>query len=243
MATDLSQPKNYTLNLTGRLRPGLTIEMAKSRLPVLSQRFNAIQPPDADFARELQIQKPTRFSLSDGPEDDGPVALIATLLMGMAGAVLLIASLNLANMLLARGTTRAKEIALRLALGASRWRIVRQLLAEGLLLAVVGGVVGLAVSVWCNNLLLHSLARMLGSMNFSFVADLSPSPAVLSVTFFFCLLATLLFSLLPALKATKADLVNDLKQQVAQFAREFGPVAIVDRFEDFVGFFEGVGFD
>jgi putative ABC transport system permease protein len=219
MLTDLAQPKNYTLNLTARLRPGLTIEMAKSRLSVLSQRFNALQPADTEFARELQIQIPSRFSLSTGPEDDGPIALIATLLMGMAGAVLLIASLNLANMLLARGTTRAKEIALRIALGASRWRIVRQLLSEGLLLAVAGSVVGLVVSVWCNNLLLHSLARMLGSMNFSFVADLSPSPAVLSVTFFFCLLATLLFSLLPALKATKADLVNDLKQQVGEPAR------------------------
>jgi predicted permease len=219
MATDLSQPKTYTLNLSGRLRPGLTIEMAKARLPVLSQRFNALQPPDADFARELQIQTPSRFSLSTGPEDDGPIALIATLLMGMAGAVLLIASLNLANMLLARGTTRAKEIALRIALGASRWRIIRQLLSEGMLLAIVGGVVGLVVSVWCNNLLLHSLGRMLGSLNFSFVADLSPSPAVLAVTFFFCLLATLLFSLVPALKAAKADLVNDLKQQVGEPAR------------------------
>jgi predicted permease len=219
MASDLSQPKNYALNLTGRLRSGLTVEMAKSRLPVLGQRFNALQPPDADFARELQIQIPSRFSLSDSPEDDGPIALIATLLMGMAAAVLLIASLNLANMLLARGTTRAKEIALRIALGASRWRIVRQLLCEGLLLALVGGVVGLIVSVWCNNLLLHSLQRLLGSMNFSFVADLSPSPTVLSGTFVFCLLATLLFSLVPAIKATKADLVNDLKQQVGEPAR------------------------
>jgi predicted permease len=122
-------------------------------------------------------------------------------------------------MLLARGTTRAKEIALRIALGASRWRIVRQLLSEGLLLAVVGGAVGLVVSVWCNSLLLQSLGRMLGSLNFSFVADLSPSPAVLAVTFFFCLLATILFSLLPALKSTKADLVNDLKQQVGEPAR------------------------
>jgi putative ABC transport system permease protein len=217
--TDLAQPKNYTLNLTGRLRPGLTIEIAKTRLPVLSQRFNALQPPDAEFARELQIQKPSRFSLSNGPEDDGPIALISTLLMGMAGAVLLIASLNLANMLLARGTSRAKEIAIRIAIGASRWRIVRQLLCEGLLLAIVGGAAGLALSVWCNGLMLQSLGRMLGSLNFSFVADLHPSATVLGVTFFFCLLATLLFSLGPALKATKTDLVNDLKQQVGEPAR------------------------
>jgi predicted permease len=185
----------------------------------LSQRFNALQPPDAEFARELQIQKPSRFSLSTGPEDDGPIALIATLLMGMAAAVLLIASLNLANMLLARGTSRTKEIAIRIAIGASRWRILRQLLCEGLLLAVAGGAVGLAVSVWCNGLLLQSLGRMLGSLNFSFVADLHPSATVLSVTFLFCLLATLLFSLGPALKATKTDLVNDLKQQVGEPAR------------------------
>jgi len=219
VTTDLAQPKNYTLNLIARLRLGLTIETAKTRLPVLSQRFNALQPPDAEFARELQIQKPSRFSLSTGPEDDGPIALIATLLMAMAGAVLLIASLNLANMLLARGTSRAKEIAIRIAIGASRWRIVRQLLCEGLLLAVVGGAVGLAVSVWCNGLMLQSLGRMLGSLNFSFVADLHPSPTVLGVTFFFCLLATMLFSLGPALKATKTDLVNDLKQQVGEPAR------------------------
>jgi len=216
---DLAEPKNYALNLTARLRPGITTETAKSRLPALSRRFNAIQPSDAEGARELQIHKPSRFSISTSPEDDGPVTLIGTLLMGMAGAVLLIASLNLANMLLARGTARSKEIALRLAVGASRWRIVRQLLCEGLLLAICGGIVGLVVSVWCNDLLLHSLARLLGSMNFSFVVKLRPDATVLAVTFLFCLIATMLFSLGPALKATKADLVNDLKQQVGEPAR------------------------
>src|SRR5438876_9266809 len=219
MMHDLMNPKNYAFNLTGRMRPGLTIDMAKSRLPVLAQRLTAIQPPDSEGARELQIQTPSRFSLSTQPEDDGPVTLIGTLLMCMAGAVLLIACLNLANMLLARGTARAKEIALRLALGASRWRIVRQLLAEGLLLAMCGGVVGLILSVWCNNLLLHSMSVLLSNVNFSFIVDLTPNFAVLAATFVFCLLATMLFSLGPALKATKADLVNDLKQQVGEPAR------------------------
>jgi hypothetical protein len=206
---DLNNPKNYCFNLVGRMRSSLTIESAKARLPVISQRFNAMQS-GAEFEREVQIQKPSRFSLSTSPEDDGPVALIGTLLMAMAGAVLLIACLNLANMLLARGTSRAKEIALRLAVGASRWRIVRQLLSEGLLLAICGGVVGLILSVWCNHFLLQSLATLLNNVNFSFIIDLAPGLSVLAVTFLFCLIATMLFSLGPALKATKADLVNVL---------------------------------
>src|SRR5213076_297197 len=226
---DLAEPKNYALNLTARLRPGLTIETAKAHLPSLTQRFNAIQPSNAEGARDLQLHKPSRFSISTSPEDDGPVTLIGTLLMGMAGAVLLIASLNLANMLLARGTARSKEIAVRLALGASRWQIVRQLLCEGLLLAICGGVIGLVVSVWCNDLLLHSLAGLLGSVSFSFVVNLRPDATVLAVTFLFCVLATLLFSLGPALKTSKADLVHDLKQQVGEptrtgrFNRFFAP--------------------
>src|SRR5437867_3632745 len=216
---DLLNPKNYTFNLTARLRPGLTMDAAKARLTVLAQRLNAVQPEGSEGARELQIQTPSRFSLSTQPEDDGPITLIATLLMAMAGAVLLIACLNLANMLLARGTSRSKEIAVRLAVGASRWQIVRQLLCEGFLLAVCGGAIGLVFSAWCNDLLLQQLRGLLSSVNFSFVVKLRPDAAVVAVTFFFCLIATMLFSLGPALKATKADLVNDLKEQVGEPAR------------------------
>ena len=216
---DLLNPKNYTFNLTARLRPGLTIDAAKARLPVLAQRLNGIQPDGSEGTRELQIQTPSRFGLSTQPEDDGPITLIATLLMAMAGAVLLIACLNLANMLLARGTSRSKEIAVRLAVGASRWQIIRQLLCEGFLLAVCGGAIGLVLSAWCNDLLLEQFRSLLSSVNFSFVVKLRPDAAVFAVTFFFCLIATMLFSLGPAWKATKADLVNDLKEQVGEPAR------------------------
>ena len=216
---DLLNPKNYAFNLTARMRAGLTIDTAKPRLPVLAQRLTAIQPQDAEGTRELQIQTPSRFSMSTSPEDDGPLALTATLVMFMAGAVLLIACLNLANMLLARGTSRSKEMAVRLAVGASRWRIVRQLLCEGFLLALCGGAVGLVLGAWCNDLLLQQLQSLLASTNFSVVMKLRPDVATLAVTFLFCLIATLLFSLGPALKATKADLVNDLKQQVGEPAR------------------------
>ena len=212
----LEEPKNYSLNLVARMSSGLTIDSTKPRLATLAQRLDAIQPAGASGRRELQIQAPSRFSISTTPSDDGPMGLIGTLLLAMAAAVLFIACLNLANMLLARGATRAKEIALRLALGASRWRIVRQLLCEGILLAFAGGAVGLLISLLSNRLLLDSLGSLFSSMDFSIVVNLRPDGTVLAVTFLICFVATLLFSLGPALKASRADLVHDLKQQIGE---------------------------
>ena len=209
---DLLSPKNYTLNVTARLAPGVTLESLKPRLPVLAQHLTALQPADVTGTRELQAEAPSRFSLSTQPSNDGSTAFLTIGLFSMSGCVLLIASLNLANMLLARGSARAKEIALRLALGATRWRIVRQLLTEGLLLACAGGALGLVVSLWANDLLLQSIAGLFSSMNFSLVIHMRPDALVLGVTFLFCLFATLMFSLGPALKASRADLVHDLKQ-------------------------------
>ena len=89
---DLANPKNYALNLVGRMRPGLTIATAKPRLPVLVATVQChASRPIPNLRVNLQIQKPSRFSLSTSPEDDGPITLIGTLLMAMAGAVLLIA--------------------------------------------------------------------------------------------------------------------------------------------------------
>ena len=213
---DLNNPKNYTLNVMARLAPGLTLANVKPRLPVIAERLTSMQPSDAMGTRELQVMTPSRFSISTTPSDDGPLGLMSVLLAGMASIVLLIASLNLINMLLARGAARAREIALRLAIGATRWQIVRQLLVEGLVLSLAGGAVGLLLARSANSLLQQSFAQLLGSMNFSFTTDLRPDATVLAVTIGFCVLATLIFSLGPALKASRADVVNDLKTQGAE---------------------------
>ncbi|MBA3640105.1 MAG: FtsX-like permease family protein, partial [Acidobacteria bacterium] len=127
--------------------------------------------------------------------------------------VLLIACLNLANMLLARGTARKKEIALRLALGGSRRRIVRQLLTESLLLASAGAAAGLVFAYWSTTFLVASLARVLP---LTLVFESRPDMNVLGATAAFVGLARLIAGVGPALKLSRLDLVNDLKEQAAE---------------------------
>ncbi len=219
---DLNRPTNYTLNLMARLQPGLTLEAARALLVPLEKRLDAVQPPTADAARELQLDVPSRFSISTSPANDGAVGTVAVLLLGMAGIVLLIACLNLANMLLARGSIRTREFAIRLAVGASRWRVVRQLLIEGLLLSLAGGALGVLVAAWSNDLLVRSLTAIFRSMNFAIAIELRPDATVLGVTLLFCIAATLVFSLGPALKSARADVVHDLKQQAGDPAAAGG---------------------
>jgi predicted permease len=220
---DLALPTCHVLNLMGRLQPGLDLASAAPLLPTLALRLDALQPPEAATAgkRELQIQPPSRLSISDRPISD-PNNAVAGLMLGMAAIVLLIACLNLANMLLARGTARAMEIAIRLALGAPRWRIVRQLLVEGLLLALTGGAIGLLIAEWSNDLLAESLNAMFRSMSFSLSIELQPDARVLIATILFAVAATIIFSLGPALRAVRVDLVHDLKQQAGDPAASGG---------------------
>src|SRR6185503_12995587 len=99
-----------------------------------------------------------RLSVSSSPQTDDGLGILATMLFSMSGLVLLVASFNLANMLLARGSARQKEFAIRLAIGGSRFRLVRQLLTESVVLAVTGGVVATFVAWWATRTLMSSMA-------------------------------------------------------------------------------------
>ncbi len=217
---DLELPKLYALNLVARLQPGLDLAAARARLPVLEPRLQAIQPADVPGVRELQVTEPSRFSISTTPSDDGPIGLLGVLLVAMAGIVLLIACLNLANMLLARGTARSREMAVRLAVGASRGRIVRQLLVEGLVLALAGGALGVLLSYWANGLLEQSFSGVFSTFNIALASRLTPDATAIGATFLACLLATLGFSLGPALRSARADVVTDLKAQAGDPAAQ-----------------------
>ena len=212
--TSIADPRHYTFNLIGRLRTGLDVESATPRLAALNERLNAIDAAPGTAPRALEIQVPSRFSISTSPSDDAGVSLFGALLLGMSSVVLLIASLNLANMLLARGANRSREIAVRFALGASRARIIRQLLVEGFVLSLIGGALGLVLSMWGNDLLFRSIASGFDSMNFSLIVDPTPNASVMLATLVFCAVATLLSGIGPALKASSGNLVTDLKAQV-----------------------------
>lgn len=194
--------------LVGRLRNGLTIEEANTRLEVVSERLAAAYP-EVNEKQLLTVARLPRMAISTNPVNDrAMLKRLAVLLAGLAAAVLFIACLNLANMLLARGVARRKEIAVRLAIGASRIRIVRQLWLEALLLAVLGGAGGLLLA----ELLTTGMARSIGRLTaIPLIPTAATEPPTLLATFGVCVLTTLLFALGPAVRLVRADVNNDLK--------------------------------
>src|SRR4051812_15863436 len=200
------------LLVIGRLKPGLTAAAAKPALEGLAANLEKAFPVEQKD-QTFTTTPISRFSVSTSPSGEGNMATIAPMLLGMAVVVLLVACLNLANMLLARGTARRKEIAIRLALGGSRWRIVRQLLSEGFVLALLGGVGGLILGLWSSDLLIGSMRKF---MPFEIVWSTGANPAILAATFGFCLLGTLMFALGPALKISRGAVVTDLKEHAGE---------------------------
>jgi len=210
--TTLDDRNGTQLRIMGRLKPGMTTAAAKPALEGLAVNLEKAYPVE-QRNQTFMAAPVSRNTVGTSPSADGALKSIAPLLLGMAVVVLLVACLNLANMLLARGTARRKEIAIRLALGGSRWRIVRQLLSEGFVLALLGGVGGLILGLWSSDLLVGSMRKL---MPLDVVWSSGANPAILVATFGFCLLGTLMFALGPALKISRSAVMTDLKEHAGE---------------------------
>jgi predicted permease len=203
----LAARDNHALILVGRLRPGLSEKSADAQLAAVASGM-AMAYPSENKDQTFIVRPLSRMSISTGPLNDNAIIVPAVLLLSMASVVLLIASLNVANMMLARGAARRKEIAIRLALGGARRKIVQQLFTEGLALSFAGGAAGLVVAYWSTSVLVHSLAR-LAPLDVVYAAG--PDLRVLAATMGFCVLSTLLFGLAPAWNLSKPNVVSGLK--------------------------------
>jgi len=208
----LSDRRNHSLIVVGRLKPGISRPQANEQLKVIAAAHEKAYP-DENKNQDLIIGSLGRLGISTNPQSDslpwGPIAS----LQGLAAAVLLTSCLNLANMMLAFGSARQKEIAIRLAVGGARSRIVRQLLVQGLMLSLAGGAFGLIAATWAAQLLVSSMATVLP---ITLVLDLTPDRTVLFATLLFCGLATIGFGLWPALRLSRPDLLTSLKDQAGE---------------------------
>jgi len=217
----LGDRSNASVVIVGRVKPGMTDAVVSGRLDALSRQLEAAYPAEHKNL-SLTASPLPRMSGGPRPQDNSPLVAFTALLLGLSGIVLVIACLNIANMLLARGSSRRKELALRLALGAGRARVVRQLLTESVLLAGAGAALGLILSMWTTRVLAASIA---GALPFTVTFSSRPDALVLLATVGFAAVSTIAFGLGPALRLSRRDLVADLRDRTGEGAstgRRFG---------------------
>jgi predicted permease len=204
----LADRANHAVMIVGRLKPGVTLASAEPSLKALGGQMEKAFPGE-NRNLVLQVHRLARTGISTNPQDDHEFISTFALLMAMSAVVLLIACMNLANMLLARASSRRREIAVRLSMGANRGRIVRQLLTEGFMLSLLGGAAGLLLTSWALGFFAVSIDPMLPLL---LVVDPRPDVRVLGATTALAVLSTLAFGLGPAVKLARTDVVTELKE-------------------------------
>ena len=189
----------------GRLKPGVSVAQAEANLDQIARQIARIYPDEVDPRSRFHLVRPGLI----GDALRKPITRFGVVLTSLAGLVLLLACVNLAGMLLARASDRHREIGIRLALGASRFRLLRQLMTESILLAFIGGAAGFALAT--GGCYLFSSWR--SAFDIPFNASLRPDVTVLSFTLGLAALATVIFGLAPALQSIHTDIIPSLKEE------------------------------